>query len=140
MSCPSCNDNPLPTPTVTYVLPECPGGSPCEEFAFADCTRYSGPNLVSLGINDTMSLKEALVALNKKLTTAFASKTYTITVSSTQSKTTVEYINNVGALVSKSVSAEQSPQTICAQEGSPVKLSGTGVLSAAGSTCTTTTV
>lgn len=139
MSCSSCTDTPCP-PSINYTLPDCPGGSPCEEYTHAACAKYTGANLVSLGINSSMSLKEALVALNKKLTTVYTTKSYTITVSSTQTKTTVEYINNLGALVSKSVSAEQSPQTICAQEGSPVKLSGTGVLSAAGATCATTTV
>jgi hypothetical protein len=136
MSCTSCNEN-LSIPSTT--LPPCPEGSPCEEFFFTDCTQYKGPNLVSLGINHNMSLKQAMVALNKKLTTAFSSKTYTITVSTTQTITVVEYINHLGDLVSKSVSPAQSPQTICAQEGSPVKTSGTGVLSASGATCTITT-
>lgn len=136
MSCTSCNEN-LSIPSTT--LPPCPEGSPCEEFHFTDCTQYKGPNLVSLGINHNMSLKQAMVALNKKLTTAFSSKTYTITVSNTQTITVVEYINHIGNLVSKSVSPAQSPQTICAQEGSPVKISGTGVLSAPGAVCTNTT-
>lgn len=133
MSCSSCNEN-LSIPSTT--LPPCPQGSPCEEFYETDCTTYKGPNLKTLGINSGMSLKAALVALNKKLTTTFVTKTYTITVLTTQSTTVVEYVNYQGDLVSKSVSSAQSPQTICAHEGSPVKLSGTGVLSAAGATCT----
>jgi len=136
MSCTSCNEN-LSIPSTT--LPPCPDGSPCEEFHFTDCTQYKGPNLVSLGINNDMSLKEAMVALNKKLTTAFSSKIYTITVSTSQTTTVVEYVNHVGDLVSKSVSSAQSPQTICAQDGSPVKISGTGGLSSAGVSCTITT-
>lgn len=136
MSCTSCNENhTIPTTT----LPPCPAGSPCEELNFTDCTRYKGPNLVSLGVTNDMSLKQVLIALNKKLTQAFSSKTYTITVSTTQTTTVVEYINHLGALVTKSVSSAQSPQSICAQDGSPVKVSGTGVLSVAGSPCTLTT-
>lgn len=136
MSCQSCNET-LTIPNTT--LPPCPAGSPCEEFTLAGCTKYVGPNLPNAGVTNGMTLKEILVAINKKVNQATPSKTYTITVATDQTVTVVEYINHNGVFVSKSVSKDQSPQTICAQEGSPVKISGTGVLSAAGNTCTNVT-
>lgn len=133
MSCPSCPD--IPSVPVSYTLPDCPGGSNCEEYSFTDCVKYSGPNLPSLTITNGMTLKEALVVLNLKLTESLILRKYTITVGSTQSTTVVEYINEDGVLATASVSSAQSPQIICAQEGSPVKMSGTGVLSGPGNVC-----
>jgi hypothetical protein len=137
MSCIGCPD--VPSVPVSFTLPDCPDGSNCEEFSYSDCVQYTGPNLPTINVTDNMSLKDILVKINAKLTTALVAKTYTITVSTSQSTTVVEYINNLGNLVSKSVSSAQSPQTICAQEGSPVKVSGTGVLSTAGALCYITT-
>lgn len=137
MSCTSCPDAPLAP--LSYTLPDCPAGSPCEEFAYTDCTSYRGPHLPALGITNSMSLKAALVALNNILADAPAIHEYTITVTPQQKTTTVEYINNLGALVSKTVSSAQSPVTICAQQGTPAKLSGTGTLTSAGTVCSETT-
>lgn len=124
---------------VSFTLPDCPEGSNCEEYSLADCIQYTGPNLPSLEVTNEMALKDVLVKLNKKLTTSLVAKSYTITVTTAQSTTVVEYINNLGNLVSKSVSSAQSPVTICAQEGSPVKISGLGTLSAPGALCYETT-
>lgn len=137
MSCIGCPD--VPSVPVSFTLPDCPDGSNCEEYSYSDCVQYTGPNLPSLQVTSNMALKDILVKINAKLTSAMVAKSYTITVSTSQTTTVVEYINNLGNLVSKSVSSAQSPQTICAQEGSPVKISGTGVLSAAGALCYTTT-
>ena len=137
MPCLDCNDG--PSIPASFTLPDCPDGSNCEEFSYADCVQYTGPNLPSLQVTNNMALKDVLVKINAILTTALVAKSYTISVSTSQSTTVVEYINNLGDLVSKSVSSAQSPQTICAQEGSPVKVSGTGVLSDAGALCYVTT-
>ena len=137
MSCIGCPD--ISSVPVSFTLPDCPDGSKCEEYSFTDCVQYTGPNLPSIEVTNEMALKDILVKLNKKLTSTLIAKTYTITVSTSQSTTVVEYINNIGNLVTKSVSSTQSPQTICAQEGSPVKISGSGVLSEAGSLCYVTT-
>lgn len=137
MSCLGCSDpNPVP---VNFTLPDCPDGSKCEEYSMVECVQYTGPNLPSLEVTNNMGLKEILVQVNKKLTSVMTAKTYTITVLTSQSTTVVEYINNLGNLVSKSVSSVQSPVTICAQEGSPVKVSGSGTISEPGSLCYETT-
>jgi hypothetical protein len=137
MSCVGCSDS--SQVPVSFTLPDCPEGSNCEEYSMLECVHYTGPNLPSLEVTNEMGLKDILVKINKKLTNTMVAKTYTITVTTSQSTTVVEYINNLGNLVSKSVSSAQSPQTICAQEGSPVKISGSGTLSAAGSLCYETT-
>lgn len=147
MSCAGCNDNPLPLancndgcedcqPTNAVGLPPCPPNSePCEEVTLTGCVKYVGPNLPTLGITNGMRLKQAFAALNLALTESLITKKYTITVSNTQSTTVVEYINLDGELATASVSSAQSPIVICAQEGSPVKMSGSGVLSAIGQVC-----
>jgi hypothetical protein len=137
MSCVGCSD-PTPVP-VNFTLPDCPEGSNCEEYSLVECVQYTGPNLPSLEVTNNMGLKEILVKLNKKLTATMIAKSYTITVTTAQSTTTVEFINNLGNLVTRTVSSAQSPITICAQEGSPVKISGSGTLSAAGALCYETT-
>ena len=137
MPCLGCTD--VPSVPVSFTLPDCPEGSNCEEYSFVDCVQYTGPNLPTLEVTNNMSLKEVLVLLNKKLTVSMIAKTYTITVTTSQTTTVVEFINNLGQLVTKSVSSAQSPVTICAQEGSPVKISGSGTLSAPGALCYVTT-
>lgn len=137
MSCVGCTD--VPSVPVSFTLPDCPDGSNCEEYSFTDCVQYTGPNLPSLEVTNNMPLKEVLAKLNKKLTTSMTAKSYTITVTTSQTTTVVEFINNLGEIVSKSVSSAQSPVTICAQEGSPVKISGSGTLSDAGALCYVTT-
>lgn len=137
MSCVGCAD--VPSVPVSFTLPDCPDGSNCEEYSFTDCVQYTGPNLPAIEVTNNMALKDILVKLNKKLTSSMVAKTYTITVTGSQTTTVVEFINNLGAHVTKSVTSAQSPVTICAQEGSPVKISGTGTLSAAGSLCYVTT-
>jgi hypothetical protein len=133
----NCNDGCQDCPPTNAVgLTDCPpSAEKCESIILADCVKYVGPNLPSLSIVNGMRLKTALVALNFKLTGTMTAKTYTITVSSTQTVTLVEYIAKDGSLQTKSVSKDQSPQTICAQENSPVKISGSGVISAAGAVC-----
>lgn len=137
MACVGCTDS-TPVP-VNFTLPDCPDGSKCEEYSLVECHQYTGPNLPSLEVTNEMMLKEVLVKLNKKLTEVMVAKTYTITVTTSQTTTTVEFINNLGNLVTKTVSSAQSPVTICAQEGSPVKVSGSGTISVAGSLCYVTT-
>lgn len=137
MSCVGCPD--ISSVPVSFTLPDCPDGSNCEEYSLAECIQYTGANLPALEVTDQMGLKEVLVKLNKKLTATMVAKSYTITVTTAQTTTVVEYINNLGNLVTKSVSSAQSPVIICAQEGSPVKISGSGTLSAAGALCYETT-
>ena len=132
--CLGCPEVPSNIP-VTYTLPDCPEGSPCEEYSYTECIKYEGPNLVSLGITHGMSLKDALAGLNYILTTSFPTASYTITVATGQSHTTVEYINDSGEAATVTVTTAQSPVTICAQSGSAVKVSGTGTLSEPGASC-----
>lgn len=134
MACSNCSS---PLTTSSFPLPApCAQTEGCEEALPGACVRYQGPNLPSLGISSGMFLKDALVALNKKLTSAQVSRSYTITTTGTQVPTVVEFINLQGALSRVSITAAQSPRTICAQENSPVIISGTGSLSSAGATCT----
>jgi hypothetical protein len=82
-----------------------------------------------------MRLKTALIALNAVLNTTVSSKTYTITVSTSQTKTTVEYINLEGVLQTAVVSSTQSPVNICARLNTPVIISGTGTIINTGANC-----
>lgn len=132
--CSSSSAIPYSAPVYTSEIP-CTNGTPCDEAIKLECVKYVGPNLPTLGVTNGMFLKDALAALNFALTSSMVTKTYTITVTGVQTITTVEYINASGAVTKISVGLDQSPQTICAQEDSPVKLSGTGVLSAAITTC-----
>lgn len=113
-------------PPVYPGRPDCTGTA-CDDVYLAECSRYNGPNLPTLGINNGMFLKEALIALNKKLA-AVSTHVYTIAVSNIQKTTVVEYINNLGALVSITVTSATSPQNITAQIGSPAIQSGTGTV------------
>lgn len=148
MSCHDCNDTPLPLancndgceecgPTNAIGLPDCPPSSePCETILNASCVKYTGPNLPTLGITNGMRLKAALVALNfKLLNNAGVSKNHTITVTQQQSKTTVEYINKVGAASVAVVTKDNSPQTICALIGTPVVISGSGTVTVTNTIC-----
>lgn len=133
----NCNDGCADCdPTNAVGLPDCPPSSePCEDLLYSKCVKYAGPNLPTLGITNGMRMKDALIALNKKLTVSQVSKTYTITVSSAQTTTIVEYIDVNGLFQTKSVSKDQSPQSICAQNESAVIISGTGILTNTGANC-----
>lgn len=77
MSC-GCNDTALPlancndgcadcSPTNTVSLPPCVGGEPCDEIAFTDCVKFTGPNLPALGITNGDRLLTVLTKLHKVL-------------------------------------------------------------------------
>lgn len=146
MSCQGCNDTALPLvncndgcedcqPTNAVGLPPCPSGEACDELFNAQCINYTGPNFPALGITNGIRFKEALAAMNYALTANKVYKNHTITVSSTQSETVVEYQDKFGALQTKIVTYANSPQTICALLGTPVKMKGSGVLTATTVSC-----
>lgn len=147
MSCQGCNPcNDCP-PEVSYVLPDCPAGESCEEILGSKCVKYTGPNLPSLGISSGARLKDLIIKLYAAINTATTAKTYSILVSGSQSKTTVEYIDINEAFASISVNADDST-TICALDNTPVVVSGSGFLikgpivytSSAGATSSGTTI
>ena len=114
------------TPNYVSTAP-CPAGTPCEETSKAECEIYTGPNLPTIGVTSGMSVKAALIAMFLAVAPE-TTQVWAITVETGQTLTTVEYINGSGALVKISVSSTQSPQSITALAGTPVKLSGTGTL------------
>ena len=144
MACNPCNDCP---PSVSYTYPDCPAGESCEEILGSKCVNYTGPNLPTLGITSGARLKDLIIKLYAAINTATTAKTYTIIVNSAQTKTTVEYIDANEAFATVSVNADDST-TICAQENTPVVISGSGFLlkgpvvytSSAGATSVGTTI
>jgi len=144
MSCNPCNDCP---PEVSYTLPDCPDGESCEEILNGKCVKYTGPNLPSLGVTSGERLKDVLIKIYKSLNSTVLTKTYTILVNSSQSSTTVEYLDANEVLASATVTAGNST-TICAIENTPQLMSGTGFLikgpivytSSAGATSSGTTI
>lgn len=146
MSCNPCNDCP---PEVSYTLPDCPGGESCEEISYANCVKYIGPNLPSLGISSGERLKDVLIKLYKAINTTVATKTYTILANTLQSTTTVEYLDANEVLASATViGGADNSTTICAIENTPQLISGNGFLikgpivytSSAGATSNGTTI
>lgn len=146
MSCQGCNDTALPLvncndgceecgPTHAVGLPPCPQGEACEEIANTECLKYTGPNFPALGITNGIRLKAALAAMNYAFTEEKVYKNHTITVTTTQSETLVEYQDKFGALQSKIVTYANSPQTICALVGTPVIMRGTGTIVATNVSC-----
>ena len=124
MSCNPCNDCP---PEVSYTLPDCPDGESCEEILNANCVKYTGPNLPSIGVSSGERLKSVLIKIYKSINSAVATKTYTILVNSSQSSTTVEYLDANEVLATQTVTAGNTA-TICAIENTPQVMSGTGFL------------
>lgn len=123
-------------PTNAVGLPDCPpSAESCEDILYGNCVKYVGPNLPVLGITNGMRLKTALIALSKALTTSVVTKSYTIGVTTSQTKTTVEYVDLNGVLQTAVVSSTQSPVTICARLDSPVIISGTGTVTNTGVNC-----
>lgn len=133
----NCNGGCAPCdPTNAVGLPDCPpSAESCEDILYGNCVKYVGPNLPALGITNGMRLKAALIALNTVLNTTVSTKAYTITVTTSQNKTTVEYIDIDGALQTAVVSSTQSPVTICARINTPVIISGTGTIVNTGVNC-----
>lgn len=127
MSCDPCNNCDGLTP-VSYVYTDCVGGEQCEDLMFAECVKYTGPNLANIGVTSGMKLKELLININKYVSGPTFMKTYTILVNALQSTTTVEYLDATNSWVTVSVTAAQSPVAICAMDDSPVVMSGTGFL------------
>jgi hypothetical protein len=92
-------------------------------------------------------LKSVLIKLYKAINTTVVTKTYTILVTSSQSSTTVEYLDANEVLATVTVTAGNST-TICAIENTPQVMSGTGFLikgpiiytSSAGATSSGTTI
>jgi len=83
MSCNNCNPcNDCP-PQVSYTLPPCVGGEPCEELSQVDCVSFVGPNLPALGVTNNDRLVTILTKLHKVLngviTPAVPIATYTAT-------------------------------------------------------------
>lgn len=115
------------TPPVYPGREDCVG-TVCEEINLAECIKYIGPNLPTIGVTNGMSIKEALIALNLSLLTGAVYNTYTITVGPTQKKTTVTYISKTNQLTTVSVTHTQSPINICALLNTPAILSGDGAL------------
>jgi hypothetical protein len=72
-------------------------------------------------------LKDLIIKLYAAINTATTAKTYTILVNGLQSKTTVEYIDANEAFATVTVNSDDST-TICAQENTPVVVSGSGFL------------
>ena len=144
MSCNPCNDCP---PSVSYTLPDCPGGESCEEIMNGNCVKYTGPNLPSLNISSGERIKDILIKIYKSINSVVVTKTYTILVTSAQSSTTVEYLDATETLASVTVTAGNT-QTICAIENTPQLMSGSGFLikgpiiytSSAGATSSGTTI
>lgn len=118
-------------------LPDCPPSSEaCEDLLYSNCVKYVGPNLPTLGITSGMRLKEALVALDFKLLNGTGvANTYTVTVTSIQSKTTVEYISKLGVLSTIIVTKDNSPQSFCGLAGTPQIISGSGTVVNTNVTC-----
>lgn len=134
----NCNDGCAECgPTNAVGLPDCPPSSEaCETIMFSNCVKYSGPNLPTLGITNGMRLKDALGALNfKLLNNTGVSRNHTITVSSVQSKTRVEYLDKFGIVQIKEVTKDNSPQTICALVGTPAVITGSGTVTATTTAC-----
>jgi hypothetical protein len=73
--------------SVSYVLPDCPGGEPCDEISEAPCVLYKGPNLPALGISNNDRLITILTKLHKVLngviTPTIPLTTYTATNTTT---------------------------------------------------------
>ena len=124
MACNPCNDCP---PVVSYTIPDCPAGESCEEILNSKCTKYTGPNLPSIGVSSGERLKDVLIKLYKAINTVVVTKTYTILVNSAQTKTTIEYLDATETIASISVNADDST-TICAIENTPSVISGSGFL------------
>lgn len=61
--CNPCADCP-PAP-VSYTLPNCPEGEPCEELLSVDCVSYVGPNLPALGVLNNDRLIDVLTKLHR---------------------------------------------------------------------------
>lgn len=73
--------------SVSYVLPDCPGGEVCEEISEAPCVLYKGPNLPALGVSNNDRLITILTKLHKVLngviTPTIPLTTYTATNTTT---------------------------------------------------------
>lgn len=126
----NCNECRQCQETNAVGLPDCPPSSEaCEDLLYSNCVKYSGPNLPTLGITNGMRLKQALAALEfTLLNNTGVGKTHTVTVSPTQSKTTVEYMDKTGDLQVIVVTKDNSPQSFCALEDTPAIISGTGIV------------
>lgn len=124
MSCNPCNDCP---PEVSYTLPDCPGGESCDEILNGNCVKYTGPNLPTLGVSSGERMKDVIIKLYKAINTTVVTKTYTILVNSSQTKTKVEYLDANEVLATATVNADDST-TICAIENTPQVMSGSGFL------------
>lgn len=147
MSCAGCNDTALPLtncndgcedcqPTHAVGLPDCPPNSEsCEEIHLANCLKYVGPNLPTLGVTNGMRLNVALAAINYYLTPVKVYKNHTITVTPVQTKTTVQYVDKFGVLQIVIVSPSSNVTTICALEGTVTKMSGSGTIAATTTNC-----
>lgn len=133
----NCNECQDCQETNAIGLPDCPPSSEaCEDLLYSNCVKYVGPNLPTLGITSGMRLKEALVALDFKLLNgAGVAKTHTVTVTSVQSKTTVEYVDKLGALRTIVVTKDNSPQSFCGLTGTPQIISGSGTVVATTTSC-----
>jgi hypothetical protein len=124
MSC-GCNDTSLPlsncnngcadcSPTNAVNLPPCVGGEPCDEIAYTDCIKFSGPNLPALGISNGDRLLTVLTKLHKVLnglvSPTIALTNYTAT-STTTTPMVVSYLG-LGPVYTSTAGATSSGATI----------------------------
>jgi hypothetical protein len=124
MSC-GCNDTSLPlsncndgcadcSPTNTVSLPPCVGGEACDEIAYTDCIKFSGPNLPALGISNGDRLLTVLTKLHKVLNGVIGSAipltNYTAT-STTATPMAVSYLG-LGPVYTSTAGATSSSANI----------------------------
>lgn len=152
MSC-GCNDTSLPlsncndgcadcSPSNAVNLPPCPGGEACDEIAYADCIKFSGPNLPALGIANGDRLITVLTKLHKVLNGLVTPTIPLISYTATSTTTTplvVSYLG-LGPVYTSTAGATSTSATITVGSTTGLAIgmtlevvSGTGAF-AAGST------
>lgn len=152
MSC-GCNDTSLPlsncndgcadcSPSNAVNLPPCPGGEACDEITYADCIKFSGPNLPALGIANGDRLITVLTKLHKILNGLVTPTIPLISYTATSTTTTplvVSYLG-LGPVYTSTAGATSTSATITVGSTTGLAIgmtlevvSGTGAF-AAGST------
>lgn len=124
MSC-GCNDTSLPLsncndgcadcpPSNAVNLPPCPAGEPCDEIAYTDCIKFTGPNLPALGIVNGDRLLTVLTKLHKVLNGLVTPTIPLISYTATSTTTTpmvVSYLG-LGPVYTSTAGATSSGATI----------------------------
>lgn len=112
-------------------------GTECEEYILSNCIKYNGPNLPCLHVTNGMLLNDILVNINNVIGECISRTyyNYIITVTELQKSGTVRYVSKTGTINTTIVTILNSPFTICAQAGTPVKIAGDCTITNSNITC-----